>query len=100
VLPKSTRTQILRAVRKGQTVPEAASAAGLTQQTVWGRTRVDAQWRADLDKALMAGRPSAPHGRPTGYRHYACRCPECRTAHHRAKGKRLPHQDTKMPPSS
>lgn len=66
---------------------QAADAAGVTAQAIWGRARVDAGWRDQLNQALVAGRdPEVPHGTLSGWRWYRCRCPECRAAHHGSYG--------------
>lgn len=81
--PARTRTRLLRAIRGGATVVDAAERVGVTQHAVYARRRFDTQWGEQLDEALMAGRnPDAPHGTETGYRRWGCRCPECRAAHH------------------
>lgn len=80
-LPPAARRRILAAVRRGRSMTQAADAAGVTAQAIWGRARVDAGWRDQLNQALVAGRdPEVPHGTLSGWRWYRCRCPECRAA--------------------
>jgi len=53
----------------------------LHEQALWGVASWNAEVKEALDRALMDGRrPVVPHGSSSGYRHYSCRCPECRAA--------------------
>lgn len=85
--PLRQRRKLLRLLARSTAITDAAEQVGVTVQTIHARTRIDPNWQGLLDQALMTGRdPEAPHGTPTGYRHYKCRCPECRQAHHPSIG--------------
>ncbi len=85
--PAAARTQLLRLIRRGSTVVEAAEQIGVTTHAVYARRRYDHRWAERLDKALTVGRdPDVPHGTESGYRTHGCRCPECRAAHHPTGG--------------
>jgi hypothetical protein len=71
---------LLRAIRLGRPLEDAAARHGLTVQAVWGQSAIDPVRAAALEAALYAGRdPQVPHGTVTGYRR-KCRCQECREA--------------------
>jgi hypothetical protein len=85
--PAKVRRRVLRLCASGHAPADAASRLGLHVQAVWGYARSHPEWLAALDQALLAGRnPNIPHGTPTGYRHWKCRCHECRSAHHGEAG--------------
>jgi len=50
---------------------------GLTSKQVWGLTRTDEEWSAQLDAALTARRDDLQHGTTPAYVR-GCVCSECR----------------------
>lgn len=89
-VPQTTWGELLRRVRGGEQMPQAAALLGLTAQTVHAACRRRPERAAELDVALRAGRdPGIEHGTTTGYRRHRCRCPDCRLAHHDPVGREV-----------
>jgi hypothetical protein len=72
------RRQLLKAVYAGQLFRAVLGDLGLTPNSVWGLTKTDAEWAADLDGALQATRRAdLEHGTNAAYV-AGCVCRECR----------------------
>lgn len=83
LLLPAVRTDLLAAVAAGATLDDAARRYGATRQRVTALAQLDAEFADALDEAYRtAAAPDTPHGTSTGYRHYRCRCCDCRVAHH------------------
>lgn len=89
LFPEHVRTAILTAVAAGATLADATEAVNVSINQTRGLAPRDADWAAQLDKALRAGAdPDTLHGTPSGYRHWGCRCSLCYEAHHGGDGPR------------
>lgn len=77
-LPAEVRQQLLDAIYSGQPFRTVLRDLGLTSNQVWGLTKTDDDWSAELDAALMATRrDDLQHGTNAAYAH-GCVCSECR----------------------
>ncbi len=75
------RAELLRRLAAGESLAEVAVELGTSHQRVWAAAALDAGWLAELDQALMRGRPEGvEHGQAGTYKRHQCRCPECRQA--------------------
>lgn len=88
--PPAARTGYLAALSEGAHPREAAEEVGVTLAKARGTARAEPAFGAAVDDALMRGRDeSLVHGRASTYRHYRCRCPECREDHEASRGERM-----------
>jgi hypothetical protein len=62
-LPAEVRQQLLDGINAGQSFRSLLRDLGLTPNQVWGLTKTDEQWSADLDAALTATPPRRPQAR-------------------------------------
>jgi hypothetical protein len=77
-LPAEVRQQLLNALCSGQPFRTVLRDLGLTSNQVWGLTRTDEEWSAQLDAALTATRrDDLQHGTNAAYVQ-GCVCSECR----------------------
>jgi hypothetical protein len=84
VVGPQVRVRILAGVRAGDSIDTAARAAGTTRQRAAAIAAREPEWADALDDAARDAAPAdTPHGTPSGYRHWRCRCRECGAAHHR-----------------
>jgi hypothetical protein len=61
---------------------------GLTSQQVWGLTKIDQEWSAELEAALTAARrEDLAHGTNAAYVD-GCVCRDCREHQQRRMGRR------------
>lgn len=73
--------EVLRAIRSGRPIGDAAERYGVTVHALYAQGRVYPDRSDQLDAALMHGRdPNLDHGTEVTYRWGKCRCPECRAA--------------------
>ena len=72
------RQQLLDGINAGQSFRSLLRDLGLTPNQVWGLTKTDEQWSADLDAVLTATRRGdLKHGTNAAYV-AGCVCKECR----------------------
>jgi hypothetical protein len=77
-LPADVRRQLLDAIYGGQPFRTVLRNLGLTSPQVWGLTKTDQDWSAQLETALAATRrDDLQHGTNAAYVH-GCVCSECR----------------------
>jgi len=83
------RTRLIRLIRRGTTVVDAARAVGVSAPAVYGAAEILPDFRAALDEATEAARRCDDQSRGTakGYRWLRCPCPDCR-AYHREETRR------------
>ena len=88
-LPAEVRQQLLNAIYAGQSFRSVLRDLNLTSNQVWGMARVDREWSAALEAALMATRrDDLKHGTNAAY--VAGRvCKDCRE-HQRQRMARSP----------
>lgn len=78
-IPENHRRRILDAISSGMSAQDVVDETAYTWQKIHGVAKHDLGWSTALDDALIAGRdPSIPHGVYVSYRHFGCRCPDCR----------------------
>jgi hypothetical protein len=77
-LPVEVRQQLPNALYSGKPFRTVLPDLGLTSNQVWGLTRTDEEWSAQLDAALTATRrDDFQHGTTPAYVR-GCVCSECR----------------------
>jgi hypothetical protein len=77
-LPVEIRRQLLDAIYAGQPFRSVLRDLGLTSNQVWGLTKTDQQWSADLEAVLTATRRGdLKHGTNAAYV-AGCVCKDCR----------------------
>lgn len=82
--PPAHREELLEQVANGVSVRLAAERLGTSHQAVYAWAARDPAFAAELDTAQRAAAsPDTPHGTESGYRHWNCRCGDCRAAHAR-----------------
>jgi hypothetical protein len=86
-LPVEVRHQLLNALCSGKPFRTVLRDLGLTSNQVWGLTRTDEEWSAQLDAALTATRrDDLQHGTTPAYVR-GCVCSECREHQRRRMAK-------------
>jgi hypothetical protein len=77
-LPAEVRHQLLDAIYSGQPFRTVLRDLGVTPNQVWGLTKTDGQWSAELEAALTATRRGdLKHGTNAAYV-AGCVCKDCR----------------------
>ncbi len=77
-LPLEVRQQLVEAIYAGQPFRTVLRDLGLTPNQVWGLTKTDQEWSAELEAALTATRrDDIEHGATAAYV-AGCVCAECR----------------------
>lgn len=91
IFPIALRAEVLRLLRRGRGFTAVAQELQVPAPQIHAFAKINPAFRADLDKALMAGRDeSLKHGSTTTYRVHGCRCPECRRAKRKAGAWKRP----------
>jgi hypothetical protein len=86
-LPAEVRHQLLDAIYSGQPFRTVLRDLGVTPNQVWGLTKTDEQWSAELEAALMATRRGdLKHGSNAAYV-AGCVCKDCREHQRRRMAK-------------
>jgi hypothetical protein len=77
-LPADVRQQLLDAIYAGQPFRSVLRDLNLTSNQVWGLTKTDSEWSAELEAALTATRRGdLKHGTNAAYV-AGCVCKDCR----------------------
>jgi hypothetical protein len=88
-LPVEIRRQLLDGIYAGQPFRTVLRELNLTSNQVWGLTKTDQQWSAELEAALTATRRSdLKHGTNAAYA-AGCVCKDCREHQRQRMAKNL-----------
>jgi hypothetical protein len=87
-LPVEVRQRLLDGIYAGTPFRTVVRDLGLSSQQVWGLTKTDQEWSAELEAALTAARrEDLDHGTNAAYIH-GCMCTDCRERQQRRMGRK------------
>jgi hypothetical protein len=87
-LPAKVRQRLLKAIYAGTPFRTVVRDLGLSSQQVWGLTKTNQEWSAELEAALVAARrDDLEHGTNAAYAN-GCVCRDCREYQQQRMGRR------------